>query len=119
AHPWIIDRLSLDSIEDPLLGRFARDAAGNIDDIASYALLTLMIAQVCDLQPGEFIHTLGDAHLYANHFDPAREQLSRPPRQLPRMKLNPEVRDLFAFTYDDFMLEDYDPHPAIKAPIAV
>lgn len=88
-------------------------------NIASYALLTQMIAQVRGLQPGEFIHTLGDAHLYSNHFDQAREQLTRSPRKLPTMKLNPEVTDLFAFTYDDFTLENYDPHPAIKAPIAV
>lgn len=88
-------------------------------NIASYALLTQMMAQVCDLQPGEFIHTLGDAHLYANHFDQAREQLARSPRKLPTMKLNPDVTDLFAFTYDDFTLENYDPHPSIKAPIAV
>ncbi|MEM7626723.1 MAG: thymidylate synthase [Planctomycetota bacterium] len=88
-------------------------------NIASYALLTMMIAQVTDLRPGEFVHTLGDAHLYTNHFDQAREQLSRAPRPLPTMKLNPEVRDLFAFTFDDFTLENYDPHPSIKAPIAV
>jgi thymidylate synthase len=88
-------------------------------NIASYALLTLMVAQVCGLKPGEFIHTLGDAHLYLNHLDQAREQLSREPRQLPRMNINPEIRDIFAFTYGDFSLEGYDPHPAIKAPIAV
>jgi len=88
-------------------------------NIASYALLTLMIAQVTDFQSGEFIHTLGDAHLYNNHFDQAREQLSRAPRPLPTMKLNPAVTDLFAFTYDDFTLENYNPHPSIKAPIAV
>ncbi|MEM6854886.1 MAG: thymidylate synthase [Planctomycetota bacterium] len=88
-------------------------------NIASYALLTMMIAQVCDLVPGEFVHTLGDAHLYSNHFDQAREQLSRDPRPLPTMKLNPAITDLFAFTYDDFTLENYDPHPSIKAPIAV
>ncbi|MEO0514267.1 MAG: thymidylate synthase [Planctomycetota bacterium] len=88
-------------------------------NIASYALLTLMIAQVTDLRPGEFIHTLGDAHLYSNHFDQAREQLRRDPRPLPTMKLNPAITDLFAFTYDDFTLENYDPHPSIKAPIAV
>lgn len=88
-------------------------------NIASYALLTMMIAQVCDLVPGEFIHTLGDAHLYSNHFDQAREQLGREERPLPTMKLNPSVTDLFAFTYDDFTLENYDPHPSIKAPIAV
>lgn len=88
-------------------------------NIASYALLTLMVAQVCDLEPGEFVHTFGDLHLYSNHLDQAREQLSREPRALPVMKLNPEVRDLFAFRYEDFTLEGYDPHPAIKAPIAV
>jgi thymidylate synthase len=88
-------------------------------NIASYALLTLMMAQVTKLQPGEFIHTFGDAHLYLNHVDQAREQLQRAPRPLPRMRLNPAVRDLFAFQYDDFKLEGYEPHPAIKAPIAV
>lgn len=88
-------------------------------NIASYALLTMMIAQVCDLQPGDFVHTFGDLHLYANHLEQAKEQLSREPRPLPVMKLNPEVRDLFAFQYEDFTLEGYDPHPAIKAPIAV
>jgi len=88
-------------------------------NIASYALLTLMVAQVTDLRPGEFVLTLGDAHLYLNHVDQAREQLGRAPRALPRMRLNPAVRDLFAFTYEDFALESYDPHPAIRAPIAV
>jgi thymidylate synthase len=88
-------------------------------NIASYSLLTLMVAQVTDLRPGEFVHTLGDAHLYLNHIDQAREQLQRTPRPLPRIRLNPAVKDLFAFHYDDFRLEDYEPHPAIKAPIAV
>jgi len=88
-------------------------------NIASYALLTLMMAQVTGLKPGEFIHTLGDAHLYLNHLEQAREQLARAPRPLPVMRLNPAVRDLFAFRYEDFTLEGYDPHPAIKAPIAV
>jgi thymidylate synthase len=88
-------------------------------NIASYALLTLMIAQVCDLSPGHFVHTFGDAHLYRNHFEQARLQLTREPRALPRMRLNPEVRDLFAFRYEDFELEGYDPHPAIKAEVAV
>ncbi|MEM8737746.1 MAG: thymidylate synthase [Planctomycetota bacterium] len=88
-------------------------------NIASYALLTLMIAQVTGLRPGEFVHTLGDAHLYNNHFDQARLQLTRSPRTPPTMKLNPAVTDLFDFTYDDFTLEHYEPHPAIKAPIAV
>jgi thymidylate synthase len=88
-------------------------------NIASYALLTMMVAQVCDLQPGDFVHTFGDTHLYSNHLDQAREQLTRAPRPLPRMRLNPAVRDLFAFTFDDFALEGYDPYPAIKAPVAV
>jgi thymidylate synthase len=88
-------------------------------NLASYALLTRMVAQVCDLRPGEFVLTLGDAHLYTNHLTQAREQLSRTPRAFPRMRLNPAVRDLFAFRYEDFTLEDYDPHAAIKAPIAV
>jgi thymidylate synthase len=88
-------------------------------NIASYALLTLMVAQVCRLQPGEFIHTFGDTHLYLNHLEQAREQLTREPRPLPAMRLNPAVTDLFAFRYEDFELTGYDPHPAIKAPIAV
>ena len=88
-------------------------------NIASYALLTMMTAQVTGLSPGEFIHTLGDAHLYLNHLDQAREQLSRTPRPLPSMTLNPEVRSLFDFTYDDFALSGYDPHPHIKAEVAV
>ena len=88
-------------------------------NIASYALLTLMVAQVCGLQPGEFIHTLGDAHLYLNHLPQAELQLSREPRPLPTLRLNPEVKDLFAFTFDDIELVDYDPHPHIKAEVAV
>jgi len=88
-------------------------------NIASYALLTMMTAQVTGLRPGDFIHTLGDAHLYLNHLDQAREQLSRAPRPLPTMTLNPEVGSLFDFTYDDFSLSGYDPHPHIKAEVAV
>jgi len=88
-------------------------------NIASYALLTLMVAQVSDLAPGEFIHTFGDAHLYLNHLDQAREQLSRACRPLPVMQLNPAVKDLFAFRFEDFTLVGYDPHPHIKAPVAV
>jgi len=88
-------------------------------NIASYALLTLMVAQVCGLQPGDFVHTFGDAHLYSNHMQQTREQLSREPRPLPTMRINPNVKDIFAFRFEDFTLENYDPHPAIKAPVAV
>jgi thymidylate synthase len=88
-------------------------------NIASYALLTMMVAQVCNLGLGDLVLTLGDAHLYSNHLEQAREQLARDPRPLPRMNLNPEVRSIFDFKFSDFTLENYDPHPAIKAPIAV
>ena len=88
-------------------------------NIASYALLTLMVAQVTGLRPGEFIHTLGDAHIYSNHVDQVRTQLAREPRPLPRMQLNPERRELEEFVYEDFQLLGYDPHPPIKAPVAV
>ena len=88
-------------------------------NIASYSLLTMMVAQVCDLEPGEFVHSFGDVHLYANHFEQAREQLARRPRSLPTMRLNPDVRSIFDFDFEDFTLEAYDPHPHIKAPIAV
>ena len=87
-------------------------------NIASYALLTMMIAQVCDLQPGDFVHTTGDTHLYLNHLDQAHEQLSRTPRPLPKMRLNESVRSIFDFRYEDFTLEDYDPYPTIKAPMS-
>lgn len=88
-------------------------------NIASYALLTMMVAQVCDLQLGDFVHTFGDVHLYNNHFDQAREQLSRTPFPLPKMKINPEVKNILGFKFDDFVLEGYQSHPAIKAPVAV
>jgi thymidylate synthase len=88
-------------------------------NIASYALLTMMVAQACGLKVGDFVHTLGDAHLYANHLDQAREQLARAPRAMPTMQLNPAIDDVLKFTFDDFTLINYDPHPAIKAPIAV
>jgi len=88
-------------------------------NIASYALLTLMMAQVCNLQLGDFVHTLGDAHLYLNHLEQAHEQLKRKPRVLPRMHLNPEIQDILGFKYEDFILENYDPYPTIKAPVAI
>lgn len=88
-------------------------------NIASYALLTMMIAQVCDLEPGEFVHSFGDAHLYSNHFEQAQLQLSRTPYPLPQMKINPAVKDIFGFLYEDFELVNYQCHPAIKAPVAV
>ena len=88
-------------------------------NIASYALLTMMMAQVCDLEPGDFVHTFGDAHLYSNHMEQAELQLSREPHLLPTMRINPEVKDIFSFKYEDFILEGYNPHPPIKAPVAV
>ncbi len=88
-------------------------------NIASYALLTMMVAQVCDLKLGDFVHTLGDAHIYTNHMEQVQEQLTREPRPLPQMKINPEVKDIFSFRFEDFTLENYDPHPAIKGLVAV
>lgn len=88
-------------------------------NIASYALLTMMMAQVCDLEPGDFVHSFGDVHLYTNHVDQAREQLTREPRALPQMKINPEVTDLFEFKFEDFELVNYDPHPHIKAAVSL
>lgn len=88
-------------------------------NIASYALLLMMVAQVCDLEVGDYIHSFGDVHIYNNHFEQVNKQLSREPRQLPVMKLNPEVKDIFSFNFEDFTLENYDPYPGIKAPVAI
>jgi thymidylate synthase len=88
-------------------------------NIASYALLTMMLAQVCGYQPGEFVHTFGDAHIYSNHFEQANLQLSREPRPLPTIWINPEIKDIFAFRFEDFRVDGYDPHPHIAAPVAV
>lgn len=88
-------------------------------NIASYALLTMMMAQVCGLQYGDFVHTFGDVHLYSNHIEQAKLQLTREPRPLPTMKINPDVKDIFSFKFEDFTLENYDPHPHIKAPVAI
>jgi len=93
--------------------------AGKPFNTASYALLVMMVAQACDLQPGDFVHTLGDAHIYHNHFDQAREQLARRPKALPQMKINPDVKDLFSFRFEDFALVGYEADSNIRAPIAV
>ncbi|TVQ82396.1 MAG: thymidylate synthase [Phycisphaeraceae bacterium] len=131
-NPADIDRMALppchclfqfyvsnDTLSCMLYQRSADLFLGVPFNIASYALLTHMIAQVTDLKPGEFIHTFGDAHIYANHIDQVREQLTRAPRPLPTLHLNPDITDLFAFTYDDIEIRGYNPHPAIKAPVAV
>ncbi len=88
-------------------------------NIASYALLLMMVAQVCDLEVGDYVHTFGDVHIYNNHFEQVKKQLSRTPKALPTMKLNPQIKDIFSFTFEDFTLENYDPYPGIKAPVAV
>jgi thymidylate synthase len=108
-----------DTLNCQLYQRSADVFLGVPFNIASYSLLTMMIAQVTNLQPGVFVHTFGDAHLYTNHLDQARLQLSRQPRTRPTMRINPEVKDLFAFKYEDFQLQDYDPHPHIKAEVSV
>jgi thymidylate synthase len=102
-----------------LYQRSADTCLGVPFNIASYALLTMMMAQVCDLQPGDFIHTLGDAHLYSNHIEQTQLQLTRDFRPLPTMRINPEVKNLFDFKYEDFELLNYDPHPHIKAAVAI
>jgi len=111
--------VSGDELSCQLYQRSADVFLGVPFNIASYSLLTLMVAQVCDLRPAEFVHTFGDAHLYLNHLEQARLQISRQPRPLPRMRLNPAVSGMFDFSFEDFTLEGYDPHPPIKAPISV
>ena len=88
-------------------------------NIASYALLLMMVAQVCDLEVGDYVHTFGDVHIYNNHFEQVNKQLQRTPKALPKMKLNPEIKDIFNFDFEDFTLEDYEPYPGIKAPVAI
>ena len=119
CHAFFQFYVADDKLSCQLYQRSADIFLGVPFNIASYALLTLMVAQSCNLQPGEFIHTLGDAHLYLNHLNQAREQLSRLPRALPLMKLNPSITNILDFTFTDFTLENYNPHPMIKAPIAV
>jgi len=119
CHAFFQFYVANDRLSCQLYQRSADMFLGVPFNIASYALLTMMIAQVCNLKLGDFVHTFGDTHLYLNHLDQAREQLSRTPRDLPVMRLNPAVTDLFAFEYSDFTLEQYDPHPAIRAVVAV
>lgn len=119
CHAFFQFYVSKDKLSCQLYQRSADIFLGVPFNIASYALLTMMMAQVCDLKPGEFIHTLGDAHLYSNHLDQAKLQVSREPRRLPTMKINPAVKDILAFKYEDFELVGYDPHPAIKAEVAI
>lgn len=119
CHAFFQFYVAGDTLSCKLYQRSADIFLGVPFNIASYALLTMMVAQVMNLKPGMFVHTFGDAHLYLNHLDQAKEQLAREPRALPTMHLNPAVTDLFAFRFEDFTLDGYDPHPAIKAPIAV
>lgn len=119
CHAFFQFYVTDDRLSCQLYQRSADISLGVPFNIASYALLTLMMAQVCNLQPGDFVHTLGDAHLYLNHLEQAHEQLQRTPRALPHMQLNSDVQDILNFKYEDFVLENYDPYPAIKAPVAV
>jgi len=119
CHAFFQFYVADDKLSCQLYQRSADIFLGVPFNIASYALLTLMVAQVTGLQPGDFVHTLGDAHLYSNHLEQANIQLQRDPRRLPGMRLNPDITELFAFSFDDFELVDYDPHPHIKAPVAI
>ncbi len=119
CHAWFQFYVSEGKLSCQLYQRSADIFLGVPFNIASYALLTLMIAQVCDLKPGEFVHTFGDAHIYLNHLEQVNLQLSREPRPLPVMKINPEVKDIFSFKFEDFELTNYHPHPHIKGEVSV
>ena len=119
CHAFVQFYVSQGKLSCQLYQRSADIFLGVPFNIASYSLLTMMMAQVCDLAPGEFIHTLGDAHIYLNHLEQARLQLSREPRALPKMAINPQVRSIFAFKYEDFQLIGYDPHAPIRAEVSV